>query len=80
MLDLWAIKIKSDSGKDLGGMGDYLPMNAADGLLTFPRNTISDLSKSFMPTDYTWLILGLALGYLLLFYWWTRRKFTTTDL
>lgn len=80
LLDIWSIKIKQDSGTDLGGMGDYLPMNAADGLLTFPKNTISDLSKSFMPTDYTWLILGLAIGYLVLFYWWTTKKFTTTDL
>ncbi|MBK7433478.1 MAG: hypothetical protein IPI66_05890 [Chitinophagaceae bacterium] len=80
MLDLWSIKIKRDNGTDLGGMGDYLPMNAADGLLTFPRNTISDMSKSFMPADYTWLILGLAFAYLLLFYWWTTKKFKTADL
>lgn len=80
MLDLWSIKLKRDNGTDLGGMGDYLPMNAADGLLTFPKNTISDMSKSFMPTDYTWLILGLAVAYLLLFYWWTTKKFKTADL
>jgi len=80
LLDFWSIKIKVTSGKDIGSMGDYLPMNAADGLLTFPRNTITDLAKSNLPTDYTWIILSLAILYLLLFYWWTRRRFITADL
>lgn len=80
LLDLWSIVIKKDSGADYGSMGDYLPMNAADGLLTFPKNTISSMAKSFMPTDYVWIILSLAIAYLLLFYWWSRKKFTTADL
>lgn len=80
LLDIWSIKIKSTYGNDLGSMGDYLPMNAADGLITFPKNPITNLSRTIFPTDYTWLILFLALAYLLLFYWWSRRKFITTDL
>lgn len=79
-LDVWSIKIKTMYGNDVGSMGDYLPMNAADGLLTFPKNTITDMSKSIFPTDYTWIIFSLAILYLVVFYWWTRRKFITTDL
>lgn len=80
LLDVWSIRIKSLSGNDVGSMGDYLPMNAADGLLTFPRNTIKTMSSGIFPTDYVWIIFSLAIAYLILFYWWTRRKFVTADL
>jgi ABC-2 type transport system permease protein len=65
---------------DVSNLGDYLPMNAADGLLEFPDNTIKSLSKAVMPHDITWLVFTLAIAYLFLFFWWSRRKFIKTDL
>lgn len=80
LLNVWSIKILSESKKDLGNFGDYLPMNAADSLLAFPDNPVKSLSKSIMPTDYTWIALSLAVLYLALFYFWSRKKFVTADL
>ena len=80
LLDIWSMKIKQDSGMDLGSMGDYLPMNAADGLLAFPKNSITAMAKSIMPHDYTWIVMILACAYLLLFFWWARKKFISADL
>jgi hypothetical protein len=80
MLDLWSIKMKQDNGTDYGSLGDYLPMNAADGLLRFPKNPVTNMALNFMPTDYIWVILPLALVYLLVFYTWARRKFIHADL
>lgn len=80
LLDVWSIKIKNNSGKDLGSMGDYLPMNAADGLLTFPDNPLKSLAKHSLPTDYTSVVLVLACIYLILFYWLSYRVVTQKDL
>ena len=80
LLDVWSMRIKINGGRDLGSMGDYLPMNAADGLLTFPDNSLKTLAKSSLPTDYTWLVGALALIYLLLFIFWSRKKFIRSDL
>lgn len=80
LLDVWSKKIKMDSGVDLGAMGDYLPMNASDGLLTFPDNPLKSITKSVLPTDYTWLVIALALGYLAFFIWFSRRLFIKRDL
>lgn len=80
LLDVWSLKIKKDSGHDFGSMGDYLPVNAADGLLTFPDNPLKSLAKGTLPTDYYWIVLGLAIAYLLLFVWWSRQKFLKADL
>ena len=80
LLDVWSLKIKKDSGHDLGSMGDYLPINAADGLLTFPDNPLKSLAKGTLPTDYYWIVLSLAIAYLLLFVWWSRQKFLKADL
>ncbi len=79
---LWglSIKLKNDQKLDLGNMGDYLPMNAADGLLEFPDNAVKSMSKMIMPSDMTWLVASLAVFYLLLFFWFTRRKFIKSDL
>lgn len=79
---LWglSIKFKNDYKIDYGNMGDYLPLNAADGLLEFPENTVKSLSKTIMPQDITWLVMSLAVIYLLLFFWWSKRKFLKTDL
>lgn len=80
LLDLWSIKLRRERDIDLGSMGDYLPMNAADGMLTFPENPLKGLAKGVLPTDYTWLVLSLSIAYLLLFYWWNVNRMTKTDL
>jgi len=80
LLDVWSMKIRKDTGNDLGSMGDYLPMNASDGLLTFPDNPLKSMAKSALPTDYFWIVIGLATFYLLFFIWFSRRKFINADL
>ena len=80
LLNVLSMKIKQENSVDLGNIGDYLPMNAADGLLEFPDNPIKTMSKAIMPTDYTWLVFALAMAYLILFYFWSRRKFINADL
>lgn len=80
LLDFLSVKIRSDSGNDLGYIGDYLPMNAADGLLEFPPHMLKTMSKSIMPSDYTWIVFVLAIVYLVIFYVWSRRKFINADL
>lgn len=79
---LWglSIKIKSEEKIDLGNMGDYLPMNASDGLLEFPDNAVKSMSKMIMPEDVTWLVFSLAIAYLVLFILWARTKFIKSDL
>ena len=80
LLNVLSMKLKRENGTDLGNIGDYLPMNAADGLLEFPDNPIKTMSKAIMPSDYTWLVFALAMAYLILFYIWSRRKFINADL
>ena len=80
MLDLWSIKLKSDNVGDFGHLGDYLPMNASDGLLAFPDNPVKSMSKMIMPADNTQLVLILAIVYLLLFVYLSMRKFVKSDL
>ncbi len=80
LLDVWSIRLRNVHDIDLGSMGDYLPMNSADGMLTFPDNPIKGLAKGVMPTDYTWVVLSLAIAYLVLFYWWSVNRITKTDL
>lgn len=80
LLDFWSIKIKADTGYDLGSMGDYLPMNASDGLLTFPDNPLKSMANAVRTTDYFWLVIALALAYLVLFIWWSRKRIIKADL
>jgi ABC-2 type transport system permease protein len=80
LLNVLSMKLKRENGTDLGNIGDYLPMNAADGLLEFPDNPIKTMSKAIMPSDYTWLVFALAMAYLIIFYLWSRRKFINADL
>jgi len=80
LLDIWSIKLRRESSIDLGSMGDYLPMNAADGLLTFPDNPLKGLTKGVLPTDYTSIVMVLCLLYLILFYWWSNNRILKTDL
>lgn len=80
LLDVWSIKLKNDGVGDLGSMGDYLPMNSADGLLTFPDNALKSMTKSALPTDYTWLVLALTIIYICLFFYFSRRRIIKPDL
>lgn len=80
LLDVWSIKLRRDNTIDLGSMGDYLPMNAADGLLTFPDNPLKGLARGVMPTDYTSIVMTLSVAYLLLFCWWSFNRIVKTDL
>lgn len=80
LLDVWSLKIKANQDLDLGSMGDYLPMNASDGLLTFPDNPIKSFAKANLPTDYTWLVIMLAFTYLGLFYFLSWRRMMRSDL
>ncbi len=80
LLDVWSIKIRMDTGTDLGSMGDYLPMNASDGLLTFPDNPLKSMAKSALPTEYFWVVISLVVFYLIIFTWLSRRRFIHSDL
>lgn len=80
MLDVWSVKLRNIDGVDVGSMGSYLPINAADGLLLFPENPVKSMSSKAIATDYYWIILALALAYLALFIWWSRRKIIKSDL
>lgn len=80
LLDFWSMYLRAKNKIDLGSMGDYLPMNSSDGLLSFPDNPLKSMAKTAMPTEYSWITLSLALAYLVLFVWWSRRKVTRADL
>ena len=80
LLDVWSLKLRSSNGIDLGSMGDYLPMNASDGLLTFPDNPLKSIAKTTLPTDYTYVVVAFAIAYVVLFYWLGRKKIVEKDL
>lgn len=80
LLFFLAIKLKKDSGTDLGNLGNYLPMNASDGLLTSPLEKFSGMAEKFLPADFNWIVFSLAILYLILFYWWSRKKMIQSDL
>lgn len=80
MLFFLAVKIKNDSGTDLSNLGNYLPMNASDGLLTSPLDQFEGMTKSIIPTDNNMLVLAFALVYLVLLYLWSKRKMIKADL
>jgi ABC-2 type transport system permease protein len=80
LLDNWSFRIKAESGTNLGAMGDYLPMSASDGLLTFPSITAKALAQSIMPTSYVWVTAIIAVCYLVLFFWWSKHRMQHSDL
>ncbi len=80
MLFLLATKLKKDSNLDLGNLGNYLPMNASDGLLTSPLQKFTDMGSQFLPSDFNGVVLAFALAYLVLFYFWSRWKILYSDL
>ena len=77
-----SIKLKSEYQFDWGNLGDYLPMNASDGLLHFPENSITNMAKnaSVMPHDYWQAGLVFSLIYLGLIWYWSRNRVIKTDL
>lgn len=66
LLDVWSIKLKNLNKIDLGSMGDYLPMSASDGLLTFPENPFSEITKKVLPTEYFGVTLIMVFFYIIL--------------
>ncbi len=80
VLLVWSINIKKDHNIDLGNMGNYLPMNAADGLVYSPFGMFTNMANKFLPSDYTWLVFSLAIAYLALFYFWSQQRMIKSDL
>ena len=76
----WAFNLKKDHHIDMGNMGNYLPMNASDGLLYSPLDSFSRFSKNLLPSDYTQVVFSLAVFYLLLFFWLSKRRMLRSDL
>jgi ABC-2 type transport system permease protein len=82
ILEASSYYLKVNKKFDIGNMGDYLPMNAADGLLHFPSTSAGDLTKNLQgaPHNYTYVVFGLAIFYLVIFYIWSRNRLLKTDL
>lgn len=75
-----AFYIKKTNGTDLGNMGNYLPMNASDGLLDSPLSSFKGLAPDLIPSDYFSIVFTLTIVYLFLFFIWPRWKFIKSDL
>lgn len=80
LLFFLAIKLKKDSNIDLGNLGNYLPMNASDGLLTSPFEQFAGMARSLLPSDFNSVVLAFALVYIIIFYLWSRRNIMNSDL
>ena len=81
LLEALSYKLKASYKFDWGNLGDYLPMNASDGLLHFPKNPVTDLVKdATTPADFMKVGLGAALLYLVLFFYWSNNRMLKTDL
>ena len=80
LLDAAAMKIKELHKIDLGSAGDYLPMNASDGLLSFPSNPLKEMAADSIPTQHIYVGLAFAIVYLLLFYFLSKRNLLKKDL
>lgn len=82
ILEALSYYLKVNKNFDIGNMGDYLPMNASDGLLHFPKTTVGDMAKNMkgIPHNYTYVVLACAVFYLVLFYVWSRSRVVKTDL
>jgi len=80
LLFFLAVKLKKDSNLDLGNLGNYLPMNASDGLITSPFEQFSGMARNIIPADKNQLVLALAILYIVIFYFWSKRKMMRSDL
>jgi len=76
----FAFWLKNDHQIDLGNLGNYLPMNASDGLIYSPLASLNKMAAAVMPSDFTWLVLSLAIGYLVLFIFWSKSRLIKKDL
>ncbi len=74
------VELKTTRNIDWGNMGNYLPMNASDGLLTAPFEQFSGMARNSLPSNYNYIVLSLALMYLVIFYLWSKRKIMMSDL
>ena len=79
ILDSYSLYIKKIYKIDLGSLGDYLPMSASDGLLTFPNSPLKAMTKDVLPTEYNGVVIFLAIIYLILFYLVSNRKILKSD-
>ena len=82
LLEVLSYKLKENYKFDAGNLGDYLPMNASDGLLHIPQTNIGDIAKKAvaMPHDYMYVSFALAIGYLFLYIFWSKNRVEKTDL
>ena len=80
LLFFLAVKMKKDSNIDWGNLGNYLPMNASDGLLASPLDQFSGITKNILPSDFSTAVLSCALCYVVIFYLWSKRKMMRSDL
>jgi len=80
MLLGWSVKLKEQYHTDLGNLGNYLPMNAADGLLYSPFSNLTKMASKFLPSDFTWLVLSFAIVYIVIFYFWSIKRMQKSDL
>jgi hypothetical protein len=80
ILDALSLKLKVNNNIDLGALGSYLPMNASDGLLTFPENPLKPFAKALIPTDYLWVEWSFAIFYLILFFVISRKVYLKKDI
>ena len=80
LLFFFAVNLKKDYNTDLGNLGNYLPMNASDGLLTTPFEQFQGIARNVLPSNFNMVVLAFALAYLVLFYLWSRRKMLNSDL
>lgn len=80
LLDVWSIRLRNRGVIDLGSLGDYLPMNASDGLLTFPDSPFKAITRGQLATDYTWVVVCFAVAYVILFFLLSRQRIIKTDL
>lgn len=75
-----SLKIKATQKIDVGNLGDYLPMNASDSLLTFPDNPLKSMTKEAFPSDYHYVSIAFTILYIFLFYFISKRSFLKRDL
>jgi hypothetical protein len=80
MLDALSVKWRNGDKYDLGRLGEYLPMNASDGLLSFPDNPLKSMAKNSFPTDLQNVEISFSIFYLILFIVLTRFMFVKRDL
>jgi hypothetical protein len=80
LLDVFSLHLKSNNHLDLGSIGDYLPMNASDGLLTFPKSPIKSLATNLLPTEYTAVVMVFACIYIAMMIWLIKRIIMKKDL